>query len=100
MRIDRFLFQTEQALLLWVSVIDMRSDPEQQVADALLKTAGRLRTENPILRPLTTVDVPLRVVVADRFFFWDIICVAGDPRTFCRMEILALWAGTRSELGR
>jgi hypothetical protein len=77
----------------------MRSDAEQQIANALLKTAGRFRTEDPILRPLTAVDVPLRVVIADRFFFWDIICVAGDPRAFCRLEVLALWAGARSELG-
>jgi hypothetical protein len=83
MRINGLFFQAKQALLLWV----------------FLKTAGRFRTEDPILRPLTAVDVPLRVVIADRFFFWDIICVAGDPRAFCRLEVLALWAGARSELG-
>jgi hypothetical protein len=59
MRINGLLFQTEQALLLWVSAIDMRSDPELQVGYALLKPAGRFRAENPILRPLTAVNVPL-----------------------------------------
>lgn len=100
MRINGFLLQAQQALLLWISAIKMRSNSKLQTYDALLETAGRFCTENPVLWPLTAVHVSLRVVIADSFFFGNIVCVAGDPRAFCRREVRALWAGTGSELRR
>ena len=90
MRINRLLFQAKQALLLRIPAIKMRSDPGLQVGNALLKSAEWLRTENPILWPLTAVDVPLRVVVADCFFFGDIVCIACDSRAFGRREVWSL----------
>jgi hypothetical protein len=62
--------------------------------DALLETTGRLCTENAVLWPLTAVDVSLGVVIANGFFFGNIICIAGEPCAFCRREVCALLTGT------
>jgi hypothetical protein len=99
-RINRLLLEAQQALLLRVSAIEMRSDPKRQRNDALLETAGRFCTENSVLWPLTAVDVSLGVVIADGFFFGNVVCVAGDPRAFGRREVCALCAGAGSELRR
>jgi hypothetical protein len=54
----------------------------------------RLGAEDPILGPLTTINIPLGIIVPDGFLLWDVTGVPGYAGTFRRGEVRSwLWLG-------
>jgi len=50
----------------------------------LFKTSLWFRSEYPVLRPFTAVNIPLRVVVPDGLLFGDVILIVGSTSTLGR----------------
>ena len=53
------------------------------VSDILFETTFRFCAKNPILRPVPSVDIVLRIVVPYRLFFWNVISITSQPGSFC-----------------
>ena len=60
---------------------------------ALLEAPFWFSTQHPILGPLSTVDVPLRVVVPYGFLLRDVVGVARESSALGRWEVGSLWSG-------
>lgn len=51
------------------------------------KTSFQVSAENPVLRPIATINISLTKVVSKRFFFGDIMCISGKTNAFLGWKV-------------